>query len=162
MPNRLTLGSDPTTASQAASTAEIRALPGRAETAWPAALATQLAPGDRVLVPVAGPLTLLWAGIAADAGLTVDVLETPTEGALARHLGADRFGAIKAVLVVHGETDPVIVRRALDDSFHDAILCVDASTINASVAAAAHADIIIASPAAGLARLAPHAPTAAA
>lgn len=161
MPNRLTLGSPVTTAPYAAAMAEIRALPGRAETAWPAALAPLLAPGDRVLVPVAGPLALLWAGIAARAGLSVQMLEAPTEAALAHHLGADRFGAIKAVLVVQGEIDPAIVRRALDDSFHDALLCVDASAATGPVPAAAHADIVIADPAAGLAGLGPHQSTAA-
>src|SRR5690606_34632961 len=49
----------------------------------------------------------------------------------ARILGQDRHGAIKAVFVTQNETatgvasDVAAVRRALDDSFHDALLFVD-------------------------------------
>jgi alanine-glyoxylate transaminase/serine-glyoxylate transaminase/serine-pyruvate transaminase len=48
-----------------------------------------------------------------------------------RRLGADRNGEIKAVFVTHNETatgvtsDVAAVRRALDASFHDALLFVD-------------------------------------
>jgi alanine-glyoxylate transaminase / serine-glyoxylate transaminase / serine-pyruvate transaminase len=48
-----------------------------------------------------------------------------------RRLAADRKGEIKAVFVTHNETatgvtsDVAGVRRALDDTFHDALLFVD-------------------------------------
>jgi D-arabinose 1-dehydrogenase-like Zn-dependent alcohol dehydrogenase len=110
-----------------------------------------LSPGDRVLVAGAGPLGTIWAGIAARLGLSVERLDDAREAALARHLGADRFGAIKAVLIVTAEADPDAARSALDACFHAALLLVDASTTPDS--AAIEADIVITDPEAGLARL---------
>lgn len=132
--------------------AGLHVLPGRTATAWEAVMARTLSPGDRVLVAGAGPLGTIWAGVAAHIGLSVERLDDAREAVLARHLGADRFSAIKAVLLVTGEADPAAARRALDACFHDALLLVDASTTPAS--AAPEADIVIRDPEAGLARLA--------
>jgi alanine-glyoxylate transaminase/serine-glyoxylate transaminase/serine-pyruvate transaminase len=119
-------------------------------------MARTLTPGDRVLVVESGPLAALWAGIAQGQGLAVELFDTPTEAALARHLGADRFGAIKAVLLVvsEGAIDPAAARRALDGCFHDALLLVDASAAPCPGAALRDADIALTDPEAGLARLA--------
>ncbi|MBF9060430.1 hypothetical protein HKCCSP123_14700 [Rhodobacterales bacterium HKCCSP123] len=132
--------------------AGLHVLPGRTATAWEAVMARTLSPGDRVLVAGVGPLGALWSGVAARLGLSVKRLDDASEAALARHLGADRFGAIKAVLLVTGEANPEAARRALDACFHDALLLVDASTTPDSVAP--EADIVIRDPQAGLARLA--------
>lgn len=132
--------------------AGLHVLPGRTATAWEAVMTGTLSPGDRALVAGAGPLGTIWAGIAARLGLSVERLDDAREAALARHLGADRFGTIKAVLLVTAEADPAAARRALDECFHDALLLVDASTTPDS--AAIEADIVIRDPEAGLARLA--------
>jgi alanine-glyoxylate transaminase / serine-glyoxylate transaminase / serine-pyruvate transaminase len=55
----------------------------------------------------------------------------PPVNEFARRLADDRKGEIKAVFVTHNETatgvtsDVAGVRRALDDTFHDALLFVD-------------------------------------
>jgi alanine-glyoxylate transaminase/serine-glyoxylate transaminase/serine-pyruvate transaminase len=138
--------------------AQIRLMPGQTRTAWEAVIATTLAPGDKVLVLGFAPLPLLWAGIAEHAGLRVEIMTAPTETTLSRHLGADRFGDIRAVFLAHdGATPlaPAAVRRALDSCFHDALLLIDASAVPGADLATCHADIVIADPQAGLARLAP-------
>ncbi len=137
-------------------TARLRVLPGTARTAWSAIMAGTLAPGDRVLLLDTGPLAALWAGIASGQGLSVELFEDPTEAALSRHLGADRFGGIKAVLLVasEGAIDTAAARRALDGCFHDALLLVDASAAPCPDAALRDADTALTDPEAGLARLA--------
>ena len=142
-------------------TAEIRTLPGATGTAWRAILATTLDPYDRVLVLGSEGLAQLWAGIARDAGLRAEILGTPTPKSIARRIGADRFGLIKAVLVVAGDADPNVVRAALDGAFHDARLLIDASTAPAPDLSRAHADIVLTDPRTGLARLAAVQPLAA-
>lgn len=145
--------------------AQIRLMPGKAQTAWEAVIATTFAPGERVLVIGTGPIPTLWADIADRAGLAVEVMTVVVEAGLARHLGADRFGAIKAVFVAHAgpstDLDPATVRRALDHSFHDALLLVDASAAADADLRACFADIVVTDPEAGLARLAPRHPIAA-
>ncbi|MDG3040263.1 hypothetical protein [Roseicyclus marinus] len=130
----------------------LHVVPGQTPCAWPAALAQTLPRGAQILVPATGSLSDLFADIADHAGFTVTRLETPTEARLAHHLGADRFGTIAAVLAVQGETDPVLIRRALDATFHDARLCLDAS-LTGQADGFAHPDLVITDPAAGLARL---------
>lgn len=140
--------------------AKIRLLPCGALSAWDAVIACTLSPGDRVLVIGSGPIPTLWAASAARAGLAVEIMATPTEAGLARHLGADRFGAIKAVFVALAEDGarlaPAAVRRTLDQSFHEAVLLVDASTTTQHDLPACFADIVVTDPDAGLARSAPH------
>ncbi len=111
-------------------------LPGSSFGAWEAAIANTLNPGDKVLMTRHGQFTTRWAELARRLGLDVETVDcawgagAPT-AELARRLGADRHGAIKAVFVAHDETstgvtsDVAGVRRALDAAFHDALLCVD-------------------------------------
>jgi hypothetical protein len=100
---------------------------------------------------------MLWADQAAQAGLVVEVMAAPEETAVARHLGADRFGAIKAVFASHegdDDRDIMALRRAIDSTFHDALLLVDASATNTPPRRDWYADIVVSDPAAGLARMA--------
>lgn len=135
-------------------TAEIRVFPGKTGTAWHAILASALAPHDRVLVLGRDGAAGAFGQIAHQAGLRVERLETPTPKNIARRIGADRFGLLKAVLVAADQADPHVVRAALDTAFHDALLLVDASRAPAPDLAGAHADIVLTDPRAGLARLA--------
>ncbi len=74
--------------------------------------------------------------MAERLGLDVEVVDVAWGAGVpvnefARILGDDRHGKIKAVFVTHNETatgvtsDVAAVRRALDESFHDALLFVD-------------------------------------
>lgn len=160
MPSRQPHPGPHVTDQPAGRSAEIRMLPGAAGTAWQAILANALDPYDRVLVLGHDGAAQAWAEIAHQAGLRVEMLETPTPKSIARRIGADRFGLVKAVLVVADEADPHVVRAALDSSFHDARLFVDASTLPAADLSGAYADIVLTDPRTGLARLAavqPHA-----
>ncbi|WP_128515111.1 pyridoxal-phosphate-dependent aminotransferase family protein [Tabrizicola thermarum] len=110
--------------------------PGSGTSAWEAAIVNTLSPGDRVLMARHGHFSTLWARMAMDLGLDVELVDlawgagTPANE-FARRLGADREGRIKAVFVTHNETatgvtsDVAAVRRALDTAFHDALLFVD-------------------------------------
>ena len=167
MPSRQPHEIAPRPAPMAPTIAELRVMPGAARTAWQATLAAALRPGDQVVALATGPLAKLWADLARQAGLTVTLLDTPDEIALARHLGADRFGAIRAVFLAMGDArtgaapDTAEIRRALDSCFHDALLLVDASTAPDADHAAPEADIVIRDRQAGLARLAAQAAIAA-
>jgi len=138
----------------AAGPAQIRVLHGRAETAWDAAILGTLTPGDRVIILHTGPLSTLWARIAIRLGL---VVESVDEGMLGRHLGADRFGTIRAVFAAHPGAgaclDLAAVRGALDSAFHDALLFVDASAAPETKLGACCVDIAVTDPGAGLAGL---------
>jgi alanine-glyoxylate transaminase / serine-glyoxylate transaminase / serine-pyruvate transaminase len=110
--------------------------PGSGTSAWEAAIVNTLSPGDRVLMARHGQFSTLWAKMAVDLGLDVELVDvvwgagTPANE-FARRLGADREGKIKAVFVTHNETatgvtsDVAAVRQALDSAFHDAMLFVD-------------------------------------
>lgn len=110
--------------------------PGSGTSAWEAAIVNTLSPGDRVLMARHGQFSTLWAKMAVDLGLDVELVDlawgaaTPVNE-FARRLGADREGKIKAVFVTHNETatgvtsDVAGIRQALDASFHDALLFVD-------------------------------------
>ena len=110
--------------------------PGSGTGSWEAAITNTLSPGDRVLMARHGHFSHLWAQMAERLGLSVDLIDLPwgagapvTE--FARKLASDRNGEIKAVFVTHNETatgvmsDLAAVRRAIDESFHDALLFVD-------------------------------------
>lgn len=117
-------------------TGQVMLFPGSGTGAWEAAITNTLNPGDRVLMARHGQFSTLWAEMATRLGLTVDLVDVAW-GAGApvnefmRKLAADRKGEIKAIFVTHNETatgvtsDVAAVRRALDDSFHDALLFVD-------------------------------------
>jgi len=125
-------------------TGEVMIFPGSGTGAWEAAITNTLNPGDKVLMARYGQFSTLWAEMAERLGLTVEVIDVAwgagcpvTE--FARRLGADRDGEIKAVFVTHNETatgvtsDIAGVRRALDESFHDALLFVDGVSSIASL-----------------------------
>ena len=116
--------------------ARIILYPGSGTGAWEAAITNTLNPGDKVLMARHGQFSTLWVEMATRLGLEVEVIDIAWgAGApvaeFVRHLAADRKGEIKAVFVTHNETatgvtsDVAAVRRALDDSHHDAMLFVD-------------------------------------
>jgi alanine-glyoxylate transaminase/serine-glyoxylate transaminase/serine-pyruvate transaminase len=116
--------------------ATVMMIPGSGTAALETSMVNALSPGDRVLMARHGHFSTLWARMAADLGLDVQLVDvawgagTPANE-FARLLGADREGKIKAVFVTHNETatgvtsDVAAVRAALDSTFHDALLFVD-------------------------------------
>lgn len=115
---------------------QIALFPGSGTAAWEAAIANTLSPGDRALMARHGQFSTLWVRMAQDLGLEVEVIDLPWGAPapareIGRRLGADRFGAIKAVFVTHNETatgvtsDVAAIRAELDAAFHDALLFVD-------------------------------------
>lgn len=119
-----------------AEAAAVTLLPGSATAAWETALGNTLSPGDRILLVRNGPFSARWAGLAEVLGLDVEIIDLPwgqgsAAEAIGRRLGADTADTIRAVLVTHAEaatgtaTDIAAVRRAIDESFHDALLMVD-------------------------------------
>jgi alanine-glyoxylate transaminase/serine-glyoxylate transaminase/serine-pyruvate transaminase len=112
--------------------------------AWEAALVNTLSPGDRVLAFETGHFATLWATMAANLGLHVDLVpgdwRTGVDPAVvAAKLSGDRNHEIRAVLAVHNETstgvtsDIAAVRRAIDDAKHPALLMVDTISSLASI-----------------------------
>jgi alanine-glyoxylate transaminase/serine-glyoxylate transaminase/serine-pyruvate transaminase len=111
---------------------------------WEAAMTNTLSPGDKVLIPVFGQFSHLWADLARRHGFNVDVIDTewgegvPLDIVEAR-LAADKRHEIKAVLVCHNETatgvtsDVAGVRRALNAAGHPALLMVDGVSSIASI-----------------------------
>ncbi|MEO0362757.1 MAG: aminotransferase class V-fold PLP-dependent enzyme, partial [Pseudomonadota bacterium] len=123
---------------------EVMFFPGSGSGAWEAAITNTLSPGDKVLMARHGQFSALWVEMAERLGLDVEVIDVAWgAGApvneFARRLGRDRHGEIKAVFVTHNETatgvtsDVAGVRRALDESFHDALLFVDGVSSIASI-----------------------------
>jgi alanine-glyoxylate transaminase/serine-glyoxylate transaminase/serine-pyruvate transaminase len=111
---------------------------------WEVAITNTLSPGDRVLIPVFGQFSHLWADLCRRHGMAVDVLDVEWgEGVpldvVAARLEADARHEIKAVLVCHNETatgvtsDVAGVRRALDAAGHPALLMVDGVSAIASI-----------------------------
>lgn len=118
--------------------------PGSGTGAWEAALVNTLSPGDRVLTPVIGHFSYLWAEVARAIGLEVDAPDLPWERGvpadlIRERLAADAAHTYKAVLIVHNETstgvtsDVQAVRRALDATGHPALLLVDTVSSLASI-----------------------------
>lgn len=110
--------------------------PGSGSSAWEAAIVNTLSPGDRVLMARHGQFSTLWAKMAQDLGLDVDLIDLAWgAGApvseFARRLAADREGRIKAVFITHNETATGVtsnvagLRHALDAAMHDALLFAD-------------------------------------
>lgn len=111
---------------------------------WEAALVNTLSFGDKVLVCETGYFSELWSRMAADLGLSVDVLSgdwrhPPDPDAIAARLVEDTGHEVKAVLIVHNETstgvvsDVAAVRAAMDSAGHSALLLVDAISSLASM-----------------------------
>lgn len=110
--------------------------PGSGTGAWEAAITNTLNPGDKVLIARYGQFSHLWAEMAVRLGLDVEIVDVAWGAGVpvaefARILSRDTAGVIKAVFVTHNETatgvvsDVGAVRRAMDESFHDALLFVD-------------------------------------
>ncbi|HWB83300.1 MAG TPA: aminotransferase class V-fold PLP-dependent enzyme [Bryobacteraceae bacterium] len=118
--------------------------PSSATGAWEAALVNTLNPGDAVLAFETGQFASLWAKMARNLGLQVDLIPGDwrhgVDAALvAEKLAADREHRIRAVMVVHNETstgvttDVAAIRRAMDATGHPALLLVDAVSSLASI-----------------------------
>ena len=112
--------------------------------AWEAALVNTLSPGDKVLAFETGHFAALWAAMAANLGLDVDLVPGDWRSGVAPgqvfdRLSADAAHAVKAVTVVHNETSTGIVssipeiRAAIDEAAHPALLVVDAISSLGSV-----------------------------
>ena len=112
--------------------------------AWEAALVNVLSPGDKVLMYESGHFAALWRKLAGRLGLEVELIpgdwrrgaEAP---AIHERLVADKGHSIKAVCVVHNETSTgattrvPLVRKAIDDARHPALLLVDTISSLASI-----------------------------
>jgi alanine-glyoxylate transaminase/serine-glyoxylate transaminase/serine-pyruvate transaminase len=112
--------------------------------AWEAALVNVLSPGDKVLMYESGHFASLWCKLAKRLALDIELIpgdwrrgaEAP---AIQERLAADKGHAIKAVCVVHNETSTgattrvPLVRKAMDDAGHPALLLVDTISSLASI-----------------------------
>ncbi len=103
---------------------------------WEAALVNTLSPGDRVLAFETGHFAVLWAEMARKFGLDVDFVPGNwRQGVQASQVGeklaADPGHQIKAVTIVQNETSTgcasqiPLIRAAMDDARHPALLIVD-------------------------------------
>ena len=104
--------------------------------AWEAALVNTLSPGDKVLMAETGHFASLWHKMAKKLNLDVEFIpgdwrHGADHAAIEARLAADKGHAIKAVAVVHNETSTgattriPLVRKALDNAKHPALLLVD-------------------------------------
>ena len=104
--------------------------------AWEAALVNTLSPGDRVLMAETGHFASLWHKMARKLGLEIEFIpgdwrHGADHAEIEKRLKADAGHAIKAVCVVHNETSTGVttriplVRRAIDNAKHPALLMVD-------------------------------------
>jgi alanine-glyoxylate transaminase/serine-glyoxylate transaminase/serine-pyruvate transaminase len=112
--------------------------------AWEAALVNTLSPGDKVLAFETGHFAVLWAAMAANLGLDVDLVPGDWRSGVRPEqvfdrLSADASHAVKAVTVVHNETSTGTessipeIRAAIDAAAHPALLIVDAISSLGSV-----------------------------
>jgi alanine-glyoxylate transaminase / serine-glyoxylate transaminase / serine-pyruvate transaminase len=124
-------------ASLAGTARPVALYPSSGTGAWEAALVNTLSPGDRVLAFETGHFAVLWAAMAANLGLDVDLVPGDWRsgvrpGQVFDRLRADAGHTIKAVTVVHNETstgaesDIPQIRAAIDEAAHPALLIVDA------------------------------------
>ena len=104
--------------------------------AWEAALVNTLSPGDKVLMSETGHFSSLWFKMATKLGLKIDLIpgdwrHGADHAEIERRLKADTGHEIKAVCVVHNETSTGVttriplVRKAIDNAKHPALLMVD-------------------------------------
>src|SRR6185369_6262541 len=112
--------------------------------AWEGALVNTLSPGDKVLMSETGHFASLWSKMAKRLGLDVELIPVDwRHGAdaaeIEKRLAADKTHAIKAVCVVHNETSTgattriPLVRKAIDNARHPALLMVDTISSLASI-----------------------------
>jgi alanine-glyoxylate transaminase / serine-glyoxylate transaminase / serine-pyruvate transaminase len=110
--------------------------PSSATGAWEAALVNTLNAGDRVLAFETGHFADLWAKMASNLGLCVDLIPGDWRhgvdtSRVVEKLAGDRDHEIRAVMVVHNETSTGVttnipaVRHAIDAAKHPALLMVD-------------------------------------
>jgi alanine-glyoxylate transaminase/serine-glyoxylate transaminase/serine-pyruvate transaminase len=118
------------------STGPVALYPSSGTGAWEAALVNTLSPGDRVLAFETGQFAVLWAEMARKFGLDVDFVPGDwRRGVRASQVGeklaADPGHQIKAVTIVQNETSTgcasqiPLIRAAMDDARHPALLIVD-------------------------------------
>jgi alanine-glyoxylate transaminase/serine-glyoxylate transaminase/serine-pyruvate transaminase len=104
--------------------------------AWEAALVNTLSPGDKVLMAETGHFASLWHKMAKKLNLDVEFIpgdwrHGADHAAIEARLASDKGHAIKAVAVVHNETSTGVttriplVRKAIDNANHPALLLVD-------------------------------------
>jgi alanine-glyoxylate transaminase/serine-glyoxylate transaminase/serine-pyruvate transaminase len=124
--------------------AQVFVFPSSGTGGWEAAITNTLSPGDKVLLPVFGQFSHLWADLCRRHGLVVDAVDVEWgEGVpldiFEQKLKADTRQEIKAVLVCHNETATGVtsnvagVRRALQSAGHPALLMVDGVSSIASI-----------------------------
>jgi alanine-glyoxylate transaminase/serine-glyoxylate transaminase/serine-pyruvate transaminase len=112
--------------------------------AWEAALVNTLSPGDKVLMAETGHFATLWQKMAQKLGLAIDLIpgdwrHGADHAEIEARLAADKSHAIKAVCVVHNETSTGVttriplVRKAIDNARHPALLLVDTISSLASI-----------------------------
>ncbi len=110
--------------------------PGSGTGAWEAAIVNTLNAGDKVLAFDGGHFATLWAKVAKNFGLNVELIggdwhHGADAASLEARLREDRHHEIRAVMAVHNETstgvtsDIAAVRRAIDAAGHPALLMVD-------------------------------------
>jgi len=104
--------------------------------AWEAALVNTLSPKDKVLMVETGHFAALWHKMAKKLSLDVEFIpgdwrHGADHAAIEQRLKADTQHEIKAVCVVHNETSTGVttriplVRKAIDNAKHPALLLVD-------------------------------------
>jgi alanine-glyoxylate transaminase / serine-glyoxylate transaminase / serine-pyruvate transaminase len=112
--------------------------------AWEAALVNTLSSGDKVLMAETGHFASLWHKMATRMGLVTEWIpgdwrHGADHAEIEKRLAADKDHAIKAVCVVHNETSTGVttriplVRRAIDNAKHPALLMVDTISSLASI-----------------------------
>ena len=112
--------------------------------AWEAALVNVLSAGDKVLMYESGHFASLWCKLARRLGLDIELIpgdwrRGAEAAAIQERLAADKGHAIKAVCVVHNETSTgattrvPLVRKAMNDAGHPALLLVDTISSLASI-----------------------------
>ncbi|MBF0277168.1 MAG: aminotransferase class V-fold PLP-dependent enzyme [SAR324 cluster bacterium] len=110
--------------------------PGSGSGAWEAALVNTLSSGDQILMFETGHFANLWAALAKNLGLKVEMLSGDWRSGvdveqIKAVLAKDREKKIKAVAIVHNETSTGVtsnvkaVRSAIDQAEHSALLLVD-------------------------------------
>jgi alanine-glyoxylate transaminase / serine-glyoxylate transaminase / serine-pyruvate transaminase len=104
--------------------------------AWEAALVNTLSPHDKVLMVETGHFASLWHKMAKKLSLDVEFIpgdwrHGADHEAIEERLAEDKSHVIKAVCVVHNETSTgattriPLVRKAIDNARHPALLMVD-------------------------------------
>jgi len=112
--------------------------------AWEAALVNTLSPRDKVLMVETGHFAALWHKMAKKLSLEVEFIpgdwrHGADHAAIEARLKEDKGHAIKAVCVVHNETSTgattriPLVRQAIDNAGHPALLLVDTISSLASI-----------------------------